>query len=136
MPAGPSQPVVAAESDANTYNRPTGGPPRLRRPNPIGEGVELAAMLRHAARVLRGASLAELYARVAAAEEEDLLEQYAEEQHEAWLRCLYAPWIDVDSAGQGQEEPDVEVQLEVPLTHAQAVELVKHLLGGRPLEDL
>ena len=57
----------------------------------IGLGVALEAVLRHAVPVLREVSLAELYARVAAAEEEDLLEQHAEEQHEEWLRCLYAP---------------------------------------------
>lgn len=102
----------------------------------ISLGVAFAAVLGHAALVLREVSLAELYARVAAAEEEDLLEQHAEEQHEEWLRCLYAPWIDSDSPEPDPEKPDLDVQREASPTHAQAVGIVQHLLGARLLKEL
>ena len=110
--------------------------PTNAHPVQSGLGVAVALVLRHAAPVLREVSLAELYARVAAAEEEDLLEQHAEEQYEAWLRYLYAPSIDPDSAELEQEEPDVDVQLEAPPTHAQAVGILQHLLGAKLLEEL
>ena len=81
-------------------------------------------------------SLAELYARVAAAEEEDLLEQCAEEQHEAWLRDLYGPWSDSEPAVPEREEPDADAQHETPPTHSQAIAIVQHLLGAELLGEL
>lgn len=99
-------------------------------------GVALTAVLMHAAPVLQEVSLAELYACVAAAEEEDLLEQHAQEQHEQWLRSLYAPWMDLDSLEPDQEKLEVDVQAETPPTHAQAVGIVQHLLGARLLNEL
>lgn len=93
-----------------------------------------AAVIRHAAPVELPGSLADLYARVPAAEEDDLLEQHAVEQHQKWLLHEYAPWLDMDPPAPDLEQPDVEAQQDASPTHAQALGIVQHLLGARVLE--
>ena len=102
--------------------------------------MRLVAVLGHAAHVVRAVSLADLYFCVPAAEEEDLLEQHAVEQHQEWLLREYAPWIDIDLTEPEPAKPDVDAgdvdagQLALP-THAQAVGIVQHLLGAHLLRE-
>ena len=70
--------------------------------------MRLVAVLGHAAPVVRAVSLADLYFCVPAAEEEDLLEQHAVEQHQEWLLREYAPWIDIDLTEPEPAKPDVD----------------------------
>ena len=79
--------------------------------------------------------LAELYLRVPAAEEEDLLEQHAVDQHEEWLLREYAPWIDIDVPEPDPAKPDVDAEQVARPTHAQAVGIVQHLLGAQLLKN-
>ena len=92
-------------------------------------------MLGHAAPVVRAVSLADLYFRVPAAEEEDLLEQHAVEQHQEWLLREYAPWIDIDLPEPDPAKPEVDAGQVAPPTHAQAVGIVRHLLGAHLLRE-
>lgn len=80
--------------------------------------------------------LAELYACVPAAEEEDLLEQLAVEQHEQWLLSEYGVWMDLDPPDPepGPEELAVDVP-EVAPTPAQALGIVQLMLGATVLEE-
>lgn len=80
-------------------------------------------------------TLADLYFHVPAAEEEDLLEQHALEEHQKWLLREYAPWIDVDPPEPDPATPDVELLQLAPPTHAQAIGIVQHLLGARVLGE-
>lgn len=81
----------------------------------------------------RTVSLVELYARVPAAEEEDL-EQSAAEQYTQWLR-EYAPLLDIDPPAICTEQVEVEQPQEVSPTLAQSVALVQHLLGATVLGE-
>ena len=80
-------------------------------------------------------SLADLYLCVPAAEEEDLLEQHAVDQHEEWLLRQYAPWMDIDLPKPDPAEPEVEARQTAPPTQAQAVGIVQHLLGAQLLNE-
>lgn len=80
-------------------------------------------------------SLADLHYRVPAAEEEDLLEQHAMEQHEEWLLREYAPGMDSDLPEPDPARPEVDAQQVVAPTHAQAVGIVQHLLGAQLLKE-
>ena len=85
--------------------------------------------------MVRAVSLAVLYFRVPAAEEEDLLEQHAVEQHQEWLMHEYAPWIDIDLPEPEPAKPDVDAEQVAPPTHAQALGIVRHLLGAHLLRE-
>ena len=85
--------------------------------------------------MVRPVSLVDLYLRVPAAEEEDLLEQHAVEQHQEWLLREYAPSVDIDQPEPGPAKPHVDAQQVTPPTQAQAVGIVQHLLGAQLLKE-
>lgn len=103
--------------------------------------LRLVALLGHPAHMGLRVTLADLYVLVPAAEEEDLLAQYAVEQSQEWLLAEYARWldididIDIDPAEPDPEEADVDSQQQAPPTDAQALGIVQHLLGARVLES-
>lgn len=80
--------------------------------------------------------LAELYARVPAALEEDLLEEVRAAEREQEVRDLAPTWVDAEEVDDLPDPGPVgEDDEEWRISPAQALGLVEHELGARPVDE-